>query len=117
MTVFHPPQICSRTVFCWTVWRWEAAVNSEYDSEISGPPPGLFPSLWKGPETLSVHRDSYLLPALSILITGHSPPLMGDESPQRRQVAPERRPRRARARWEGRPRGPGLTLGAAAGPG
>lgn len=35
----------------------------------------------------------------------------------RRQVAPERRPRRARARWAGRPRGPALTLGAAGGPG
>lgn len=100
-------------LFCWTVWRWEDRGNSEHDSLISEPAPGLFSSLWKGRETLSVPRDPYLLPSLAILITGQGPPLMRDESPQGRQVAPERRPRRARARWEG----PGLTLRAAAGPG
>lgn len=109
MSASHPPQTCSRPVLCCTFWRTGIALNSEDDSIIPGKwaPPGLSPSLWKRPKTLSIGRDLYLPPALSILITGHSLPLMREEPPQRRQVAPEHRPRRARARWAGRTRGPG----------
>lgn len=111
-TISHPPQICSRTMFCWTVWGWENPINSYFQGPLQA-----FSLPSEKARTVSTARGPHLPPARSILTSGHGAPLLRDESLHRRQVAPERRPRRARARWEGRPRGPGLTLGAAAEPG